>query len=92
MMKGAWQKLDVTGSIPDSREGATMVYYNKLIYLFGGQARDRYNCIHTFDETNGNHWVRIENDDPFAPAKRFAHTMNLWGNYSVVLAGAGNYV
>ena len=73
---GYWDAINETsGSLPESRKGASMNLCNNEIYIFGGFSRDTYNDLKVFN-LNTNHWREIEaSNSRVVPDARVSHTM-----------------
>lgn len=92
MNQGYWESIkdEMTGCLPDSREGASTNLLDNKLYLFGGFARELYSDIRVLDKQT-NAWRMIDCKGT-KPEPRFAHTMCQYDDKLVLFGGAGPYM
>jgi len=86
-----WRPLrKVVGVSPPTMEGASMVFHNNNLYVYGGFCTNLYNEMRTFD-IHKKKWsiVKLENEFLEIPTARYGHSMVKYKDFLFTFGGAG---
>jgi len=83
-----WSVRQVTGSKPESREGASLVLLDRKFYLFGGQSMVKRNDTRVYNPDTGA-WTMLST--LYSPKGRIGHTLCAYKNQLFLHGGWSHY-
>lgn len=90
LMHGFWDNIfQCSGSLPETREGASTNLLNDRLFIFGGFSRILFNDLKAMNLSN-NHWKQIlPVEGKLWPKVRSYHTINVFEENLVLFGGVG---